>query len=471
MTRTGTDGADQRNVLVLADDVSGAAEAAAGFIGRGSGVEVLLRDGVASRPVTVIDLHTRRLSDNDAEKSVAQALSSARDVRVIIKIDSLLRGHVAATVRAAVATGRPVVIAAGNPALGRTVKGGVVLVDGVPLAQTDLWRAESVLPPHSIADAAGHAPGVRIVDVASEADLDHVVAGETSETILIGTAALTAAIARTMPRGLATSSTAASSRTVMVVGTADSGTSAQLRELESAGVAVARVDSADLLAGRAAGPGAREAIAIAIAIEGAVAPENAHRLVHALADVAADIIDESTALVLTGGETARAVLDRLGVSRMEPIAEIHRGAIASVTPDGRIVVTRPGSFGDRRSLATIASYLRSNNSEAHPMTKNLPYVAVTMGDGAGIGPEVVVPAMLDPRVAGWCRPVVVGDATRLRLAAGALGLEPRIVVIERVSDAEFTPGRINVIDLALLPDDLAWGELSAVAGHAAYEYI
>ena len=90
------------------------------------------------------------------------------------------------------------------------------------------------------------------------------------------------------------------------------------------------------------------------------------------------------------------------------------------------------------------------------MSKNLPYVAVTMGDGAGIGPEVIVPAMLDPQVATWCHPVVIGDAARLRLAARVLGLEPQIVAVERVSDAEFIPGRINVIDLGLLPDDLPW---------------
>jgi len=430
---------------------------------------VLLHAGVPSRPVTVLDLHTRRLCVADAEDAVAQALSIADGRQAIIKIDSLLRGPINATVRAAAATGRPVIIAAGNPKLGRTVVEGVVLVDGIPLDQTDLWTAESAPAPRSIAEAAGHAPGVQIVDITSDADLDSVVAHATADTILIGTGALTAAVARTLPQRSAARPVAASSRTVIVVGTADSGACAQLRQLESAGTAVVRLDSADLLAGRAVKPVAHDAVALAI--DGPVAPENAHQLVHALADVAAGIIDDSTDLVLTGGETARTVLDRLGVDRIEPIHEIHPGAIASVTPDGRIVVTRPGSFGDHRSLATIAAYLRPNNSEAHPMSKNLPYVAVTMGDGAGIGPEVIVPAMLDPQVATWCHPVVIGDAARLRLAATVLGLEPQIVAVERVSDAEFTPGRINVIDLGLLPDDLPWGELSAVAGHAAYEYI
>jgi 4-hydroxythreonine-4-phosphate dehydrogenase len=470
VTGTGSIGGDQHPLWVLADDVSGAAEAAAAFLGCQGGVEVLLTAGVSNRPVTVVDLHTRRLSFADAENTVAQALSITGDARVIIKIDSLLRGPVEATVRAAAATGRPVVIAAGNPTLGRTVVGGVVLVDGVPLDQSGLWAAEISPAPLSIVDATGHASGVRIVDVVSDADLDRVVAQSTPDTILIGTGALTAAVARRMPsRSEPRAVIPSSSRMVLVVGTADGSAQAQLLQLESDGTAVVRIDSADLLAGRAAKPDVRDAVAIAI--EGPVAPENAHRMVHALAEVVAGIIDESTDLVLTGGETARTVLDRLGVDRMEPIAEIHPGAITCVTSDGRLVVTRPGSFGDHRSLATIAAYLRSNDSEAHPMTKNLPYVAVTMGDGAGVGPEVIVPAMLDPRVAGWCRPVVVGDASRLRLAAGALGLKPQIVAVERVSDAEFTPGRINVIDLALLPDDLAWGELSAVAGHAAYEYI
>jgi 4-hydroxythreonine-4-phosphate dehydrogenase len=102
---------------------------------------------------------------------------------------------------------------------------------------------------------------------------------------------------------------------------------------------------------------------------------------------------------------------------------------------------------------------------------SLPIVAVTMGDGAGIGPEVVVPALLDPEVLGICNPVVIGDAKRLKLAAEIVGATADIVTIDSIADAKRAPGRINVIDLDLLPDDLPWGQLSAVAGNAAYEYI
>jgi 4-hydroxythreonine-4-phosphate dehydrogenase len=103
--------------------------------------------------------------------------------------------------------------------------------------------------------------------------------------------------------------------------------------------------------------------------------------------------------------------------------------------------------------------------------QDLPVIAVTMGDGAGVGPEVVVSALLDPKTFAECRPVVIGDALRLRQAAGLIGATATIVPVDSIGDAVFEPGRINVIDLALLPEDLPWGELSAVAGHAAYAYI
>lgn len=100
-----------------------------------------------------------------------------------------------------------------------------------------------------------------------------------------------------------------------------------------------------------------------------------------------------------------------------------------------------------------------------------PVVAVTMGDGAGIGPEVIVPALLDPATQAFCNPVVIGDAKRLIQAATLLGVAADVVTVAGVAEARQVPGRINVIDLDLLPADLPWGQLSPLAGHAAYEYI
>ncbi|WP_245685273.1 4-hydroxythreonine-4-phosphate dehydrogenase PdxA [Streptomyces yerevanensis] len=101
----------------------------------------------------------------------------------------------------------------------------------------------------------------------------------------------------------------------------------------------------------------------------------------------------------------------------------------------------------------------------------LPIIAVTMGDGAGIGPEVIVPALLHPDTLRGCRPVVIGDAHRLRQAADILGISCDIVALDGPAQAEFTPRRINVVDLGLLPADLPWGTLDAAAGDAAYHYI
>ena len=62
-------------------------------------------------------------------------------------------------------------------------------------------------------------------------------------------------------------------------------------------------------------------------------------------------------LVLTGGETARAVVDAIGLSSLRPVDVVHHGAVVSIASDGRRVVTRPGSFGDDASLWAITAYL------------------------------------------------------------------------------------------------------------------
>ncbi len=111
---------------------------------------------------------------------------------------------------------------------------------------------------------------------------------------------------------------------------------------------------------------------------------------------------------------------------------------------------------------------------------NTPLVAVTMGDGAGVGPEVVVRALTDtppafgrgdPHPRALCRPLVVGDLARLRDAARICGVDVELRAVEGPEDATFAPGTIEVVDLGLLPDALPYGELSAVAGDAAYQYI
>ncbi|MBY4225530.1 4-hydroxythreonine-4-phosphate dehydrogenase PdxA [Rhodococcus fascians] len=495
--RTNTSG-----LLVIADDLSGAAEVAGVFLDRsdvslglgpipsGGGVPTL------RATVTVLDVDTRGVDAGDAASMVRSALGGVpADTRVLVKIDSLLRGNVAATVGALAEVG-PVVVAAGLPLLRRVIRDGVLYVDGVPLAATELWSAEADAPPASLADLVGatlvdiadlaDTTGIVLCDIASDDDLDRVVAATAArpEIALVGTSALASAVARTMPKRPHRRSISVTVDPVLVVvGTASSIAVDQIDCLAAEGVAVVSVDVQELLDGRA-NAGILDAAlnrgSVVLTIRGPVDPTASRALAAALGSFVRDgLLSQSADLVLTGGETARAVLSALGVNALVPVDQVHYGAVVSVAPDGRRIVTRPGSFGERNSLSIIHSYLIGSSpvadvrNSAMPFTHTLalPVVAVTMGDAAGIGPEVIVPALLDDRVAGWCNPVVIGDSRRLHQAAGVLGLDPEIVSIDSVSDAKFAPGRINVIDLNLIPDELPWGELSAVAGHAAYEYI
>jgi 4-hydroxythreonine-4-phosphate dehydrogenase len=101
-----------------------------------------------------------------------------------------------------------------------------------------------------------------------------------------------------------------------------------------------------------------------------------------------------------------------------------------------------------------------------------PIVGITMGDGAGIGPEVIVKALASPEFDQMCRPVVIGDVWRLQQAAELCGL-PQLTfrTVEHPSEAEFVPGVVDVVDLGLLPRGTAFGVLSVPAGEAAFRYL
>jgi 4-hydroxythreonine-4-phosphate dehydrogenase len=100
-----------------------------------------------------------------------------------------------------------------------------------------------------------------------------------------------------------------------------------------------------------------------------------------------------------------------------------------------------------------------------------PAIAITMGDAAGVGPEIIVKALAHADLYSRCRPLVVGDARRLERAVQICGLSLGVLHVEDVSDARFEAGTIDCVDLGLIPDDLPFGKLSALAGDAAYQYV
>ena len=102
-----------------------------------------------------------------------------------------------------------------------------------------------------------------------------------------------------------------------------------------------------------------------------------------------------------------------------------------------------------------------------------PIIAITMGDAAGVGPEIIVKALAHPDVYEQCGPLVIGDAERLRQADRicATRLTVRGLPMPDIENAEYRPGVVDCVDLNLIPHDLPWGKLSAQAGEAAYQFL
>jgi 4-hydroxythreonine-4-phosphate dehydrogenase len=76
----------------------------------------------------------------------------------------------------------------------------------------------------------------------------------------------------------------------------------------------------------------------------------------------------------------------------------------------------------------------------------LPRIAIATGDPAGIGPEIALKAALDARVRRLCRPLLVGDPAAVELHARGAGLSPNLHVIEKVADADWNDGAVNLLD-------------------------
>lgn len=102
-----------------------------------------------------------------------------------------------------------------------------------------------------------------------------------------------------------------------------------------------------------------------------------------------------------------------------------------------------------------------------------PTLAVTLGDVAGIGPEITAKALLHhPEVREYSRPVVVGDVDALRNAVTAVGGDPSAVnPVESPADAADDPSVIDIVQTGPSLGHVPTGELSAEAGDGAARFV
>lgn len=101
-----------------------------------------------------------------------------------------------------------------------------------------------------------------------------------------------------------------------------------------------------------------------------------------------------------------------------------------------------------------------------------PLLALTMGDAAGSGPEIITKALAIPEIRTICRPVVIGDAATMQAALKITGAPGNIRSIKKLPEAMFQEDTIEVIDLHNIQlERLTRGCVDTMAGAAAYQYI
>ena len=91
---------------------------------------------------------------------------------------------------------------------------------------------------------------------------------------------------------------------------------------------------------------------------------------------------------------------------------------------------------------------------------SLPIIGITMGDAAGIGPEIIIKSLGHSGLYDRCRPLVIGDAGRLREAGRLVNSNLEVNAVKGPPDAKFMFGTADCIDLKLIPVGLPWGNSS-----------
>ena len=412
--------------LILADDLTGAADCAIAFARRGLVAGVSWGEGpdaVAQPPIFSYDADSRGMTAEQAAIRHRHALERlfASDRVLFKKIDSTLRGQPAAETAATIAflkarSGSAFgIFAPAFPATNRTTLDGRIHVGGRPLEEAEVWRrdhsyssahlvevlatagvaAEIVPLPvirgegetlrDGVCEDRGPGDIVAICDAETDDDLRRIAEASlpaSAGTFFIGSAGLAHALAGIAPGdgSLAPPFQASAQGSLIVVGSLAAASRVGARKLvASGGVVHVPVEPETLLdaqEGRAAL--GRSVIALLdsgqdVLVEIQVDDEPdmslGPRLVEGLAEALRPAASRMSAFAATGGETAAALLSSFGVNGIRLVDEIEPGVALGLTLGALSipVVTKAGAFGDENSLGRIAERLQTIRKKGTPI--------------------------------------------------------------------------------------------------------
>ena len=101
-----------------------------------------------------------------------------------------------------------------------------------------------------------------------------------------------------------------------------------------------------------------------------------------------------------------------------------------------------------------------------------PIIAVTMGDPAGIGPEIVAKSIADKATYDVARCIVIGDKKVMEKAIEIVGADLKVNVVESPADGVYSYVVLNMIDLDNIDmSRFEYGKINAMCGQAAFDYI
>jgi uncharacterized protein YgbK (DUF1537 family) len=389
-------------VVIVADDLTGAMDVAGPLADRGlatlavASPESCSPADIANCDVVSINADSRHLKPNKAAQVMhviaAQLLDQHAQI-VIKKIDSTLRGNVVAETLAMMDSARRAiaVVSPAFPSQKRTLRGGVVYVDDVPLANTPIAKDALSTPPlqplHLLFTRAAQRTAVQLMranqkpqlltgerqvlvfDAERDADLDQIVRhleSDLGRVLLVGSAGIAEAVGRVCfadhaPR---TNAPGVRGRILVLVGSRTPQTAEQVRKLVQTPGAERFPAPDGVVAVDALAKSQADMLIVQATTEAGTGETDAAEVARRLAEGAAALLARGSfaALIVTGGDTAVALLERLRQPALRVMGTLLPGIPYSKVsaPQGDIiVVTKSGGFGAPDAFQTIASRLRS----------------------------------------------------------------------------------------------------------------